>query len=44
MVAVFISLFVCKMQGSEYSCAKWARLLSLNQLREIVMDCNTDEV
>ena len=36
---------VCKMQmqRSEPSCAKRARLLSLNQILEIVMDSNSDE-
>ena len=32
------------MQRSERSCAKRARLLSLNQIREIVMDSDSDEV
>jgi len=31
------------MQPSEASCAKRARLLSLNQIREIVMDSDSDE-
>jgi len=34
---------VCKMQRSESSCAKRARLLSLNQICEIVMDSDSDE-
>ena len=34
---------VCKMQRSERLCAKRARLLSLNQIREIVMDSDSDE-
>ena len=39
-MAVFL---VCKMQCSERLFAKWARLLSLNQIREIVMDSDSDE-
>jgi len=31
------------MERSESSCAKWARQLSLNQIREIVMDSDSDE-
>ena len=31
------------MQHSESSCAKWARLLSLNQIREFVMDSDSDK-
>ena len=34
---------VCKMQRGQSKCAKRARLLSLNQIREIVMDSNSDE-
>ena len=36
-------VLVCKMQHSERLCAKWARLLSLNQIREIVMDSDREE-
>ena len=32
------------MQRSESSCSKRARMLSLNQIREIVMDSDSDEV
>jgi hypothetical protein len=35
---------VCKMQPSEASCAKRALLQSLNQMREIVMDSDSDEM
>jgi len=31
------------MERSESSCAKWARQLSRNQIREIVMDSDSDE-
>ena len=34
---------VCKMQRSEHSCAKQARMLSLNQIREIVTDSDSNE-
>ena len=34
---------VCKMQRSQSKCAKRACLLSLNQIREIVMDSDSDE-
>ena len=40
-MAVFL---VCKMQCSERLCAKRAHLLSLNQIREIVVDSDSDEV
>ena len=36
-------MFVCKMQRSLSSCAKRARLLSVNQIREFVMDSDSDE-
>jgi len=36
-------LFVCKLQRSLSSCAKRARLLSVNQIREFVMDSDSDE-
>ena len=35
--------FVCKMQHGEALCAKWARLLSLNQICETVMDSDSNE-
>ena len=37
---------VCKMQmqRSEHSCAKRAHLLSLNQIREIIMDSDSNKV
>jgi hypothetical protein len=41
VVAAF--LFVFKMERSLSSCAKWARMLSVNQIREFVMDSDSDE-
>ena len=34
---------VCKMQRGEVLCAKWTHLLSLNQIRETVMDSGSNE-
>ena len=36
-------LFVCKMQRSLSSCAKRARMLSMNQICEFVMDSDSDK-
>ena len=43
-----VLLFICaevlfKMQGGDVSCAKRTRMLSRNEIREIVMDSDSDE-